>query len=365
MCSDISKPVNRLLTLDDVAREAGVSKMTVSRALRAASECSEETRIRVRAAAERIGYKPNPIVTLFHAAVRRRSGGYHATLGWINDFEERGHHTKILHLRRIWRGAQLEAERCGFKLEEIWVEGATELSTERRALRYSQILQARGAPGAILPILRNADLALQPWTDISLVCLGGMVASMDARPITSAFPERFHHVQSDFFSNIELACIALRARGYRRIGLFVSDWHNRHTGRQYEASFRIQMAEWPGADRVKLLITPEPCSVAEQEALLIAWVKKEKPDVVLCALGQTCDWLRKAGYSIPGDIGVAHIWLSDDTTHWSGIDPDLESVGAALVNWLLAQIQANARGTPKRVHRLSFLGQWSEGKTTR
>lgn len=360
-----ASPPERNPTLDDVAREAGVSKMTVSRALRGAPECSPATRRKVEVVAQRLNYRANPIVTLFHAAVRRRAGGYHATLGWVNDFPRQHHHRRTLYLRRILRGAEKQADKRGFKLEELWVEDAERLSVERRAARYAQILRARGSPGAILPMLYQADLALQPWRELSVVCLGGMVASSAAKAETEAFPERFHHVQPDFFANMELACTRLRDSGYRRIGVFMSEWHNRHTGRQYEAAFRLQMADWPRSERVPPLVTTEPASEAEQERALVEWVGRHRPDVVLSSLGQAVDWLRRAGKRVPQDIGVAHLWLSDDTVDWSGVDPDLEAVGAAAVDMLIGQIQANACGHPPKVHRLCFLGRWEKGATTR
>jgi LacI family transcriptional regulator len=48
-------------TVDDVAREAGVSSMTVSRAMNDMPGLSAETRERVLEAARRLGYKPNRI----------------------------------------------------------------------------------------------------------------------------------------------------------------------------------------------------------------------------------------------------------------------------------------------------------------
>lgn len=354
----------RSLTLEDVAKAAGVSKMTASRALRGAAECSEATRLKVKAVADKLGYRPNPIVTLFHAAVRRQSSGYHATFGWVNDYPLRGHHRKTLHLRRILRGAEEHAVCRGFKIEEVWFENAEKLPVERRALRYEQILRARGSPGVILPLLYQSDLAMQPWAELSTVCMGGMVASHGVAPY-SAFPEKFHHVRPDFFANMEQACIALRARGYRRIGVFMSQWHNLSTGRQYEAAFRMQMNEWPKKDRVPMLITPESSSEAEQRVMLGDWVRNEKPDVVLTGQGYACDALKNEGLRIPKDVGLAHIWLSDDTPDWSGIDPDLEAVGAAAVDQLVAQLQANTRGQPAKVHRLSFLGRWVDGWTTK
>ncbi|NKZ01291.1 LacI family DNA-binding transcriptional regulator [Nocardiopsis alborubida] len=49
-----------MASLDDVAREAGVSASTVSRALSRPSMVSEPTLLRVRAAAERLGFRANP-----------------------------------------------------------------------------------------------------------------------------------------------------------------------------------------------------------------------------------------------------------------------------------------------------------------
>lgn len=53
------------VNLAEVARAAGVSRMTVSRVLRNASGFSDETRARVLAAAERLSYVPNRIAAAF------------------------------------------------------------------------------------------------------------------------------------------------------------------------------------------------------------------------------------------------------------------------------------------------------------
>src|SRR5436305_13167712 len=46
-------------TLADIARELGVSKMTVSRAINNHPEISPETRARILEAAQRMNYRPN------------------------------------------------------------------------------------------------------------------------------------------------------------------------------------------------------------------------------------------------------------------------------------------------------------------
>ena len=56
-----SRHVARRLTSHDVAREAGLSQSTVSRALRGDPRVTAETRERVLAAAQRLGYTPNAL----------------------------------------------------------------------------------------------------------------------------------------------------------------------------------------------------------------------------------------------------------------------------------------------------------------
>ncbi|MBI6629407.1 LacI family DNA-binding transcriptional regulator [Pontibaca sp. S1109L] len=57
----MSEPAKRPLTLRDVSEASGVSQMTVSRVLRNRGDVSENTRLRVLAAAKALGYVPNKI----------------------------------------------------------------------------------------------------------------------------------------------------------------------------------------------------------------------------------------------------------------------------------------------------------------
>ena len=56
---------NSKVSLADVAKAAGVSKMTASRVLRDEGGFSEKTRVKVMTEVERLGYFPNRLATVF------------------------------------------------------------------------------------------------------------------------------------------------------------------------------------------------------------------------------------------------------------------------------------------------------------
>jgi LacI family transcriptional regulator len=64
--------VKRATTIREIAAAAGVSAMTVSLALRGSREVSAATRKRIRALAESMGYRPNPMVS---ALMQQVAGG--------------------------------------------------------------------------------------------------------------------------------------------------------------------------------------------------------------------------------------------------------------------------------------------------
>lgn len=93
------------VTIKEIARQLGISKSTVSRALRDSSEISEETKKRVIELAQSLHYSPNPIAL---SLLKNRTNTiavivpdianrfYSSTIGGIEDIAySRGYHTMI------------------------------------------------------------------------------------------------------------------------------------------------------------------------------------------------------------------------------------------------------------------------------
>src|ERR1043165_8524132 len=62
-------------TLPPLARSLGLSRATVSSALRGTGRVAEETKQRVREAARAAGYRHNPLAATLMSEMRRSSGG--------------------------------------------------------------------------------------------------------------------------------------------------------------------------------------------------------------------------------------------------------------------------------------------------
>jgi len=77
------------VSLRDVARAVGVSHMAVSLALRDDPRVSEARRREIRAKAEQLGYRPDPMLSSL-AAYRntRRSTTVRATVAWLNQWAD-------------------------------------------------------------------------------------------------------------------------------------------------------------------------------------------------------------------------------------------------------------------------------------
>jgi LacI family transcriptional regulator len=130
-------------TITDVAREAGVSKATVSAVLNDAGSVKDTTRARVLEAIERLNYRPSQ-----HAGhVRTREG---KSLGIIVKEIDNPYYAEVV------LGARSRAEENGYSLVILSSEG--DYGAERRAV---ELLRAKHIDGLIAtPVLdEQADLS--------------------------------------------------------------------------------------------------------------------------------------------------------------------------------------------------------------
>jgi DNA-binding LacI/PurR family transcriptional regulator len=353
---------NTPVTLETIAKKAGVHKTTVSRALRNHPSIPEATRQKVQRMAEKLGYQANPLVSIYQTHVRsRQKQSYKATLGWINDHPDADYWSKTPWVRGLVDGARHRAEELGYGLDTIWIDGIDFKHPDKNIARCTRVLSARGIFGIVVPMTFSHVHALHRWPGIAVATVGlfhEMAKQSKMAPM--AGDHLYHTVSHDYFANMRVACKHLRMLGYRRIGLVMSHHEDAVTDRQYHGSFLAQQAYWPRTDRVPILLQD-----AAHGPQLSEWVNKYRPDVVLCQRNETKPWLEQNGYRVPEDLGVAHLSLAPDVAGWSGVNPNLEDIGGAAVELVVQQLKMNERQPPRTCHELFVEGRWIDGRTTR
>ncbi len=318
---------HRRATLQDVAEAAGVGVATVSYALRGSAKIPAATTARVREAAARLGYRPNPRVAELMATVRRGGrlpSGDRLALVW----PERARGTFE---RLVAGGARARAAERGYALEEFRLAAFA-----GRAGRLVEILRARGIEGVVFgPALTRDRVEVDwPWEDFAMAVIGS--AEWRA-PLSRA---AHHHYEA-----MRLALAALERAGARRPVALLDAVTNERAHRGWQAAW-LAYGGADAAGRLKLL-------AAEEDAA--EWVRARGADGVVADKGRT---LARLGEATP-QVAVVLSRVAGDP--WPGVAQGYDVIAGHAVDLVVAQLQRNERGLPDPPRALLFPGRWAEG----
>ena len=336
------KPV----TLAEIAKRAGVSVMTVSRALRKQSNISPETQKKIQDIADQLGYRPNPLVSAL--MTYRRSAKpvpAHVSIGFITNFPTRDGWKVSKLYQEFFQGVSESADRHGFGVEIFWLREPG-MTTER----LTQILLTRSIHGLVIAPLSAAHGELDlDWQHFSAVTFGYSLT----KPL-------LHRAVNHQFRSMRLAMRELRKLGYQRLGLALPSSLNERVDRQWVASFLVEQLHLD--HNVPLFVPEDPQWSFEN---FRKWFNAHKPDAVISHEEVAYDWLKKLGAHVPDDVGFVHLNCADDSGQFAGIYQNGPTVGAVAVDFLIGMIHRNERGEPALPHSLLVEGTWVAGKTVR
>lgn len=333
--------------MKDVALHAGVTPATVSLSLRNSPLISAETKERVRAAADALGYRPNPYV---RALMRSRRQGQLPThspvLAFVTGFPTRDgwRKTPTPIFRQLYDGAKARAEFLGFSLQEFWLRDRN--MTDRR---FSEMLYSRGIRGVLVSPLPspNAQLDLA-WDRFCVVTMGFSLT----QPV-------LHRVSNDHFHSMVIAMEECARLGYRRIGLALSASTNLKVQQRWLAAYLIGQRNLPRARRLTALIAD-----AWEEGAVRKWFEAERPDVVIApSPAQLLDWFKDWGLKVPEDVGVVNLSCPSLGDRVAGIYQNAELLGSRAVDLLAGLIERNEVGLPDFPNALFVDGTWNPGRT--
>ena len=327
-----------------VARDVGVTIAAVSLALKNHPSISEARREQIHAAAARLGYRPNAMATAL--ARHREQSRFHpvqAALAFINTYPDPAElHAKPAFVD-CWRGATKAAEKCGYRLEEFSVNEKQPLKSLER------IFLARNIRGIILAPLPPEETGVNwesfAWHKFSAVRIGRRTES-----------PQVHFVTSTQAANTMLAFDKMRERGYKRIG-FAGCWDK---ARMFGAGFHWSQDELPQGARVPLFLFSKETPELNQQRQFEHWLKKVTPDAVLTDSLAVPAMLKKAGYRVPEDIGLAATNVRDMPVD-AGIDQNPEEIGRVTTLALVSLMHDSDLGIPEFIREILVRGKWVDG----
>jgi len=329
----------------DIAAKTGVSAQTVSYVVRNIPKVSEETKARVIAAMQRLGYRPQPAMSALMRQYRLHPSKRDVMkMAFINSWNEPFAQAKAEPLRQFYLGARARAEDLGYLVEDFQGgETPDQQAKLRKRLRFS------GAEGIMVFPTINPSSGLDiEWGSYSIVEIG---QTLHGVPLTLITP--------DHFENTTLLCRRVLDAGFERIG-FVQD-HDIHerVGGSYLAAFLA--SAWPN-ERKRIL--PPLMREAIREADVVRYVKSHKCDALLVGPHFDPYWLTNAGIKVPKDVSLAGYSLYSDEVKlgMAGIDEHWAQIGEKAAEYLARLMQTNTRGFPATSEVVHISGQWVEGR---
>lgn len=343
------KPVSqRRITVRDIADEVGLHFTTVAEALRGSSRIKEATRFRVEAAAERLGYRPDPLLSALSAyrSSNMRSS-FQGVLVWINGFPTKDYFIKDrTFYGDCYRGALERAQALGYKLEEFWI-GEKRMSGRRA----SSILKARNILGVIVApmpeMTSNIDLE---WENFNSLRIG-----------YSLNDARITNVISDQFANTQWAFQRLLEDGFKRIGFACPRYLDSRVSNKFSGAYMSMVHHHFRELPLPMFLDDE--KQGDPEAFL-AWYEKYRPEVILAG-GRAVyyKFLKEAGVKVPEEVQFVSLHREYMRSPVAGISQNGEAVGTVAVDHLVGMIQRFKVGLESHPKTTTILGRWVEGES--
>lgn len=333
-------------TLRSLAKVLGLSRTTVSDALRGSPRVDPDTAARVRKAAREAGYRRNPLAGALMSELRRSRGTAFRGVVAAVDFTEpnRPDYAARYH-KELVLGAETRATELGFKVEKFSV-GHAGVSVQR----LDSILQSRGIHGLILlPAWDDPDLTNLDWTRFAGIYTDYIIE----RPA-------LHSVCSDHYRSLLAALQRLVGLGYKQPGLFLQKHQDERLQYRWAAAFRAFQESHPTIKVVPPLVVD---SFNKDE--FVRWFRRHKPDVVLGHHTPAIDWMESCGAEIPATHGFVCLNVIMKTRPCAGLDLQPRTLGARSTELLIAQLQRNETGIPEWPSTTTIPARWIDGPTLR
>jgi LacI family transcriptional regulator len=277
--------LKKKVTIRDIAHELGLSAMTVSLALRDHPRISPETKDRIRAAMDRLGYKPS------HVA-RALATGKSNLIGVIVPNSSDHYYAEVI------RAIEDQASAANYHV--LLANGSYEM--ERYVERVRDMLGLHVGGIITAPPFTSEKPALPKfWQEALKSDFQVVLVNRELRPAV------FHQVAADYASGVRMVVEALAGRGHRRVA-YISGQPAMLPIRQRLAAFK-RCARKQGFDQDERLFEYSDLTFGGgYEAGRKLWAANPKPTAIVAfsdvvAVG-VLRYLDESGVAVPDEVSV-------------------------------------------------------------
>ncbi|WP_162525233.1 LacI family DNA-binding transcriptional regulator [Rariglobus hedericola] len=325
-------------SLVKVAREAGVALSTASLAMRGSPLVKAATAERVKAVAERLGYRADLRMGSLMARIRRAKGApdrERLAFVWVS--ATRADTRREGFCQASLAGAKRRAEELGCALDEFWLHdgGMTEA-------RLEKILVTRGITGVVFSApLRDMEVTVDwNWGCFAAAIIGN-----------SEFHPSLHRAGHYHYRSMWTAMEKLRLAGCLRPAVVLHEPHHRRIHGVHQAAF---LTNHPLPEQA---LGMTRFGLPASGAALRTWIAKVKADALIFVVTPPAEFSRElAGIKTLRSI----VSLGASSTGMPGMDMREDLVAAGAVDLVVAQLHRNERGVPERPKTLLLEGEWRE-----
>jgi LacI family transcriptional regulator len=338
--------------LNDIAKKVGVSKMTVSRALREDPSVAAATRKKVLQAAEELGYVPNPKLArlMYEMAQSRSQRNVLGELAYITTDETEDSWQDYYHERGCFEGARVEAMAYGYKLLPVWAR-----SRRFTKDRLTEFLWSRGVDGLIIAPLGKGMIGKQLNIDWEKFCCVQIGATM-VRP-------KLDLVRHNHYRGMVQSLVGLEDLGYRKIGLCTSSVSDLRSYHRWTSAY----LHWRTVRNYTKRTLPSYHyqSGNVDKRAFHEWLSKHKIEAIISMDAELIETSAALGIKIPEEIGFSVLDKPAGENVITGIDQIAEQIGRKAVDDLIVSVRKGLKGIPENPIQTLVEGRWQQQNTTR
>ncbi len=342
-------PKHRPPTIQEIADKVGVSKSTVSRALRGLPGHKPATRDRIINAAKELGYEAHPIVSAVMSSIRfKHPSTISPVIAEVHcqpwDYDREGNPESLR------RSIHQQAETLGLRVEEFsWYE------PEMNPRRLLEIIRARGIRAVIFEHFMEREVSLEglDLSGLSMASIGGALLH-----------PKLHRIEVNHYGNLIKVIKRLQARDYRRFGVVIPKIFERSSDFKRSAALHSEDLNIAKEDLIPIFLRETTDDKRDLDKLE-DWLKRYQPDCLLGVGKDLPKQLDRLGYRQPEKISYVHLGWHSSYKDIAGMNPKWSSAGKVAVDLVVDQLTRNEHGIPPDPLWILIEGEWREGTSVR